>query len=151
MARPPRNVVRSVGVGLFLALALLYLLAIPLQFEREAYLGVLQILGMGLTLGGAIGLMVEDRDRIWWYALVEGVLNAAGYLVTRFTGLPLGGRELAGDFLGHRPLTLVFVAVLLSGLAGWTLLDRHSPATHRTVTSARERATGDDDEPRDPP
>lgn len=141
MATLSRNVARSVGAVLFLGLAMVHFLALPHAFHLDAYIGVIQIIATGMALAGTVGLLADDRDRIWWYSLAEGALNALGYLVTRFTGLPPGGHDIAGGWLREPALALAFLGVLLAALAIWVLVNRHRGAL--PVTAAKERDAED--------
>lgn len=139
---PPlrQDVARPLGAVLFLGIAVLHFQAVAPGFAVQPYLGVSLILGTATALGGVAGTLADDRDRIWWYALAEGLLTAAGYAVNRLSGLPLAGRDPGRWYGSPGARTLAFLGVLLAVLAAWTLLARfRRRRTRMPVTSAYDR------------
>ncbi|MDL4776099.1 MULTISPECIES: hypothetical protein [Thermomonosporaceae] len=110
---------------LLLALAALHFQAVPGGFGTESYLGVFLILAVITALAGVAAFLLDDRDRVWWYALAQGAANPLGYLCNRLTGLPLAG-DVPERWYGARAgWSLVFLGVLLFVLALGVLIARH--------------------------
>jgi hypothetical protein len=137
---PAPEVARPVGAVLLLGIALAYLDVLPLSFRMEAYIGVLVILAVVMATAAAFAVIRSDRGWVWWFALAEGASNALGYVAARSFGLPLEQARIEGRWLEGTGPEMVFVSLVLTGLAAWTLLGRRAHARNGPVTSARDRA-----------
>jgi hypothetical protein len=138
LVAPEPQVARPVGAVLFLGLALIHFLSLPHGFHIEAYVGVSLLLASVMAVAGAVALLVEDRNRVWWYALAEGLLTLLGWFLSRWFGLPAAGNAVSGDWFEETGLGLAFCGSALTGLAVWILYVRRTHA-HETVLSARQR------------
>lgn len=133
-------VARAVGAVVLVGIALIHFLALPHGFHIEAYLGVSLIMGVGMAFGGAVALLVDDRDRVWWYALVQGILNVLGYLLTRVSGVPLSDSDVSGNWFRTSGMALCFTGFVIAGLAAWVLIERRRTTPRSPVVSAKDRA-----------
>ncbi|MGI5165069.1 hypothetical protein ACQEU3_12000 [Spirillospora sp. CA-253888] len=149
MATLDEGVARPVAAVLFLAVAVAHVLTLPEGFAAESYIGVSLIVAILMAVGGAAGAIAETRDRIWWYALAEGLLNAAGSLYANSWRLPL---RRAGDWLNADGLALLFLSGTLTALAAWVLV--HRRAARRSpppgVSAAEWRIRSEPPPPRRP-
>jgi hypothetical protein len=138
LVRPAPDVARAAGAVLLLGIAGIHFVTLPHGFQIEAYVGVSLVLGFLMAMAGVVGLLAENKNRIWWYALIEGVLNVGGWFATRVNDLPVTRSGTSGDWFKSSGLLLFFAGSTLSLLASWVLrvrtLDRRE-----TVTSARQR------------
>ncbi|MEO5875717.1 MAG: hypothetical protein ABIS86_14115 [Streptosporangiaceae bacterium] len=107
-------------------------------FRIGAYAVFALFLAFILAVLGAFLLLLEDRNRVWWYALVEGVLTLAGWVLSRVDGLPFTAPQADGNWFQEIGLALAFCGTALSGLAIWVLWIRRLRA-QETVVSARQR------------
>ncbi|MBO2452028.1 hypothetical protein J4573_33420 [Actinomadura barringtoniae] len=126
----------------FLGIAMVHFLTLPDGFHIEPYIGVSLIIALMMALFGAGALLVEDRDRVWWYALAEGLLNGFGYVLSRVQGLPLtSGQGVSGGWFRATGMALAFFGFLLAALAGWILISRRLRRRNRyfPITSAFQR------------
>ncbi|MGI8329685.1 hypothetical protein ACRYCC_06945 [Actinomadura scrupuli] len=122
------------------ALTLAHLAMLPATFDIEAYLGVLSILTVGMAITSTIALWYGDSTGVWVFALLQGLLSAAGYLLTRLVRMPFAG-EYSFHRWSHPPaLAVALLGTAVAGLAVWRLHGRWGlPPTCTTVTCARER------------
>ena len=123
-----------------LALTLAHLAMLPVTFKIEAYLGVLSILTVSMAFPSTIALFHGDSTGVWLFALLQGLLSAAGYLVTRLAGMPFA-EEYSFHRWSHPPaLAAALLGTAVVGLAAWRLHGRRGlPPACTTVTCARER------------
>lgn len=139
LLRPTPDAARAVATVLFLAISLVHFVTLPHGFQIGGYVGVSLVLGLMMGVAGAIGLLIETKDRTWWYALYFGLANAVGWMATRLHALPATDLHNEGGWHRETGLCLVFCGTALAALAAWVLrtrwLDRHE-----TVESARDRA-----------
>jgi hypothetical protein len=135
------NVARPVGAVFFLGIAMVHFLTLPDGFRIEPYIGVSLIIALMMALFGAGAMLMDDRDRVWWYALAEGLLNGVGYVLTRFHGLPLASAGAIGGWFRQTGMALAFCGFMLAALAGGVLAARrHRRRTsYLPVTSAFQR------------
>lgn len=132
--------VRSLGAVLFFVVSLLQFSVLPEAFQIEAYIGICLITGVIISLAGAAALLLDDRDRIWWYALAVGATNSAGFIGSRIAGLPLAETWTVGDWTHGSGLALCYTGAVLATLALWTLIRRHrSRRSNLPVLSAADR------------
>ncbi len=136
--QPDPQVARAVGASLFGGVLMTDVLGLPRGFDLESYLGVLMILGGLLAWFGSVWLLVDDRDRVWWYGLAEGTLITLGWVMTRVFGLPVTRGTTAGEWGERTALLMLFFAVNLVILSGWVLRARRR-GRHVPVVSARDR------------
>lgn len=139
MIPPAPEVARPVAVVLMLGIGMIHCQHLLEAFRQASYIGVQTVLALLLVVAGAFWMIAEERSRVWWFALVQGVLNAAGYVVSRAFGLPLTSWPTEGDWLHATSLALGFLGLVLTALAGWVLLSRRALARRGPVLSARER------------
>lgn len=123
-----------------LALTLAHLAMLPVNFGIEAYLGVLSILTAGMAFVSTVALCHGDSTPVWVFALVQGLLSPAGYLVTRLVRMPFA-EEYSFHRWSHRPaLAVALLGTAVAVLAAWRLCGRRGlPPACATVTCARER------------
>ncbi|MBW8484682.1 hypothetical protein [Actinomadura parmotrematis] len=134
------TVARAVGAVLLLSLSAVYFVSLPLAFAQDGYFGVIVLLAAVVPFAGAAALCAEGRDRVWWYVLADGLLNAGGVVATRTAGLPFVPHRVTG-WERHDTLTLLFLGLSSGGLAAWVLVARWLARTRlRPVLSAGERA-----------
>ncbi|GAB3652334.1 hypothetical protein GCM10027589_09740 [Actinocorallia lasiicapitis] len=139
LVRPAPDVARAVGAVLFLGIAALHFLALPQGFLIEAWVGVSLVLAFLMALFGTVGLLVENTARVWWYALVEGVLNMGGWFLTRVNDLPVTPTyDTRGGWMRSHGLLLFFCGTCLATLSVWMLRLRHLDK-HEPLASARDR------------
>ncbi|MCW2919890.1 MAG: hypothetical protein JWN52_7958 [Actinomycetia bacterium] len=134
------NLARWPAIIGMLGVAIANLALLPLGFHIAAYLGVMAILAAGMALASAAALFTDDTNLVWALALAEGVLNAAGYLVTRLTGLPFAEPYSLRQWSQPATLAIALLGTAVAGLASWTLHTRRGrPCVSTPVTSALER------------
>ncbi|MCD0453796.1 hypothetical protein LO762_32120 [Actinocorallia sp. API 0066] len=140
MVRPSPDIARGAGAVLFFLIAGIHFLNLPAGFRLGGYVGVSLVLSCVINFAGVVGIMVEPRARIWWYALVTGGLTLIAWIVTQSVGLPLTTEEVSGQWV-REPVVLAqpFVAASLAALAGWVLLSRAYEDTNATLSRERER------------
>ncbi|MFI6519944.1 hypothetical protein ACIBF1_30625 [Spirillospora sp. NPDC050679] len=149
MATLDEGVARPVAAVLLLAVAVAHVLTLPEGFAAESYIGVSLLVAILMAVGGAAGMLAETRDRVWWYALAEGLLNAAGTLYANSRRLPL---QQAADWFNPDGLALLFLSGTLTALAAWVLA--HRRAARRSPlpgVSAAERRVMSGPPPTRPP
>jgi hypothetical protein len=113
---------------------------LPSSFNIEAYLGVIRIIATGLALTGTITLARSNATAAWALALVVGLMNPAGYVLTRLLGLPLAQSYVLHRWSEPQALAAALLGAAVAGLAAWTLHARRGlPPASKPVTSARER------------
>ncbi|MFC5180180.1 hypothetical protein [Actinomadura harenae] len=149
---PPLDpaVARPVGAVLFVSLGTVQFLLVPDGFAHAPYVGVCLILAVLMSFGGCAGFLADTRNRVWWFALAEGVANVLGVTYVIAWGIPLVDAEAdAWERLTHPPLLLL--STVLTALSAWALWsDRHRRIGARPVTSARERHHRPPPRPRSP-
>ncbi|MDX6745078.1 hypothetical protein [Actinocorallia sp. A-T 12471] len=140
MVRPSPDIARGAGAGLFFLVAGIHFLSLPEGFRLGAYVGVILLLSCVIDFAGIVGFMVESRARIWWYALVNGVLTMVAWLLTQSVGLPVTTEPVDGRWARDpHDLALPFVAASLTALSAWVLLSRAHENADDALQRARER------------
>lgn len=153
----PASVVRLVVAELLLGLALIELLIAVEVVRAVPLVVVVPALAAGTAIAGAVGLLADDEDGRWRFALVQGAVGVAGYMLIGLTGLTaprLDAGPISALISAHGSarawwvapdaLSLGFVGVVVVVLAGWVLLARHrvrhgGPRWLAPMCSARER------------
>ncbi|MFC4910547.1 hypothetical protein [Actinomadura gamaensis] len=141
---------RPVGAMLFLLLGAVQFLLVPDGFAHAPYVGVCLIIAILMSFGGAAGFLADTPNRVWGYALGEGVANALGVICTTAWGIPLVDPDTGSWVRWTHPL-LLLGGVTLAGLASWALWSqRHGRRARPTVISAAERRYRPPRRPRSP-
>jgi hypothetical protein len=136
----PSNLTRwTAMIGMFV-MALAHLTTVPHSFHVEAYLGVVMILAVGMSLANVIALLMSDTRAVWMFTLYEGVANAIGYVVTRLTGLPFAQSYTHLLWSQTPAVVIALTGVVAAGCAIRTLHRRRGqPSVSTPVTSAQQR------------
>ncbi|GAB2847038.1 hypothetical protein GCM10022221_52930 [Actinocorallia aurea] len=142
MVRPSPDIARGSGAGLFFLTAGIHFLTLPEGFHLGGYVGVFLLLSCVIDFAGVVGFMAERRARIWWYALVNGVLTVIAWIVTQSVGLPVTSEPVSGRWTRHpSDLALPFVSASLVALALWVLISRAYDDADEALAQVRERLT----------
>ncbi|ROO90082.1 hypothetical protein EDD29_7798 [Actinocorallia herbida] len=140
MVRPSPDIARGAGAGLFFLTAGIHFLSLPEGFHLGAYVGVFLLLSCVIDFAGVVGFMAEPRARIWWYALVNGVLTIIAWLLTQSVGLPVTSEPVSGRWTRYpSDLALPFVSASLALLSVWVLISRAYSSADDALSQARER------------
>lgn len=135
--QPHPEVARAVGASLFGGLFMAHVLSLPRGFELQSYLGVFLIFSCLVAWSGSFWLLVEGKDRVWWYAAAVGVATILLWILTQAFGLPALEEPVKGAWFDQTGLLQVFFGANLTFLAGWVLRTRRRPGP--PVRSAGER------------
>lgn len=146
------SVIRPVAVVALLGLALVHFLAEGQGFPSATYSRVGVFVALMAALAGAMALLADDRNAVWWGVLALGAANtlvgALGWVAAASGGAGWARRvigmdvERAGEALRLAGTALGFGGVVIATMAVSVLWGRRRAraAQQGPVTSARERA-----------
>ena len=115
---------RGVAAMCLVAIALIHLIDVHDKFDEVAYIGVLFVGLIVLSLVLAEALLRSDEPSVWMAACLLAAATIAGYALSRSVGLPGEGGEEIGNWWEGLGLASLLVESLVVWLAASRLSHR---------------------------